>query len=68
MHYSSVYDAKMVTVPSNHDLRQAARVLRRVVAITADLADDSPRDAQLRDRLELAADVLDAATDLPDSQ
>jgi len=48
-------------VPSARDLREAARVLRKVVERTTGLPDDSPRDAQLRDRLELAADTLDAA-------
>lgn len=52
------------TVPSGRDLREAARVLRKVVEVTSDLPDaDSPNDARLRDRLELAADTLDAAAE-----
>jgi len=50
-------------VPIERDLRQAARVLRRIAEATTGLPDDSPADAQLRDRLELSADVLDAAAD-----
>ena len=48
-------------MPTNRDLREAARVLRGIVEATADLPDDSRSDAQLRDRLELAAAVLAAA-------
>jgi len=48
-------------VPTGRELRAAARVLRKVAAVTTGLPDDSPHDAQLRDRLELVADTLDAA-------
>ena len=47
-------------MPTNRDLREAARVLRCIVEATADLPGDSPSAAQLRDRLELAAAVLAA--------
>ena len=40
--------------------KNAAATIRRVVELTTGLADDSQADARLRDRLELAADVLDA--------
>lgn len=53
----------MVTMPSAHDLRRAVRSIRAIIEKTTDLPDDSPRSAQLRDRLSLAADVLDAAAD-----
>ena len=55
--------AIMVTMPSAHDLRRAVRSIRAIIEKTTDLPDDSPRSAQLRDRLSLAADVLDAAAD-----
>ena len=42
------------------DFRKAAESLRKIAGETAGLPDDSLTDAQLRDRLELAADVLDA--------
>ena len=48
-------------MPTNRDLRDAARVLRHIVEATTGLPDDSLADAQLRDRLELAAAVLAAA-------
>lgn len=44
------------------DLNAAAATLRRLVDATADLPDDGPADARLRDRLELAAAVLEAAS------
>jgi len=44
------------------EMEKAAESLRKVAALTSGLAEDSPTDAQLRDRLELAADVLDAVT------
>lgn len=53
----------MVSVPLKDDLRRAARSIRRIVENTAGLPGDSPRDAQLRERLDLAAHVLDAAAD-----
>ena len=48
-------------MPTNRDLREAAHVLHGIAEATADLPDDSPSAAQLRDRLELAAAVLAAA-------
>jgi hypothetical protein len=39
----------------------AAKALRKIALRTTDLPADSPIDARPRDRLELAADVLDAA-------
>ena len=48
-------------VASANDLRRTARSLRKVVELTEGLPEDSPADARLRDRLELAADVLEAA-------
>jgi len=48
---------------SDDDMHQAAASLRKITVLTADLAGDSPTDAQLRERLELAADVLDAASE-----
>jgi len=50
---------RMEVVPSNRDLRQVANTLRRIVELTEHLPEDSPPDAALRDRLELAADVLE---------
>jgi hypothetical protein len=47
-------------VPSKADLRKAARTLRRITAETEGLPDDMRADRTLQDRLELAADVLDA--------
>ena len=52
----------MVRVKSD-DLTEAAASLRKITDLTAALPDDSPTDAQLRDRLDLAADVLDAASE-----
>lgn len=52
-------------MPTARDLRQAADTLRRIVELTEDLPDDSPPDAALRDRLELAADVLEGAAQKP---
>lgn len=49
-------------MPSNRDLRQAAESMRRIVELTEHLPGDSPPDASLRDRLELAAEVLDSAS------
>jgi len=51
----------MEVMPSNRDLRQVADTLRRIVELTEHLPDDSSPDAALRDRLELAADVLEGA-------
>jgi hypothetical protein len=48
----------MCRVPSKADLRRAAASLRKIVTETADLPDDGPWDGGLRDRLDLAADVL----------
>lgn len=41
--------------------KDAAATIRRVVELTTGLPEDSRSDAQLRDRLDLAADVLDAS-------
>lgn len=45
----------IVFVPSTRDLRRAADNVLRIVALTEHMPDDSPHDAALRDRLELAA-------------
>ena len=47
-------------VPSTKEMRHAAISLRKIAEATTGLPDDSPTDARMRDRLELAADVLDA--------
>jgi hypothetical protein len=52
-------------MPSNRNLRQAADTLHRIVELTEQLPDDSPPDRALRDRLELAADVLEGAAKKP---
>lgn len=46
-------------MPSKHQLREVARQLRLISELTEDLPDDSPPDSALRDRLELAAAVLE---------
>jgi len=51
---------RMEVVPSNRDLRQVANTLCRIVELTEHLPEDSPPDATLRDRPELAAAVLEA--------
>lgn len=51
----------IIDVPGARDLRRAADSLRQIVALTERLPDESPPDAALRDRLELAADVLEGA-------
>lgn len=48
-------------MPSQTQLREVARQLRLISELTEHLPDDSPPDAALRDRLELAARVLDAS-------
>lgn len=48
-------------VPSRADLATAAGAVRKIVVRTAELPDDAPADELLRERLTLAADVLDAA-------
>jgi hypothetical protein len=48
-------------VASPEDPRRSAESLRKVVAATAVLPDNTADDAQLRDRLMLAAEVLEAA-------
>ena len=53
--------AILVRVPSDVELQQAAEMLRQIVEQTTDLPDDTLADARLRDRLALAAAVLDAA-------
>jgi len=47
-------------VPSKPELREVARQLRLISKLTEHLPEDSPPDAALRDRLELAADVLES--------
>jgi hypothetical protein len=42
------------------DRRATVRALRRIVELTEDLSEDAPADAALRDRLELAAALLEA--------
>jgi hypothetical protein len=54
------------TVPKRADLLRAAESLKRIAELSRDGADVSPdeatRSARLRDRLELAAEVLASAT------
>ena len=52
---------------TSEDLHAAVERLRKISALTEGLPGDSPNDARLRDRLELAADVLDA-TGEPDQE
>lgn len=52
-------------MPTVSQLRAAARQLRLVSELTEHLPDDSPPDAGLRDRLELAADILECAAKRP---
>ena len=58
-------DERMGNVPSAHQLRAVSRQLRLISELTEHLPDDSPPDAALRDRLELAADVLEGAAQKP---
>jgi len=51
----------MGVVPSRQQLREVARQLRLISKLTEHLPDDSAPDATLRDRLELAADLLAGA-------
>ena len=52
-------------MPSKRELREVARQLRLISELTEPLPEDSPPDGALRDRLELAADVLEAAAKKP---
>jgi transcriptional regulator with XRE-family HTH domain len=52
---------RMGTVPSKKQLRRVARQLRLISELTEQLPDNSPPDAALRVRLDLAADVLEGA-------
>jgi hypothetical protein len=52
-------------VPTASQLRGAARQLRLISELTEHLPEDSPSDAALRDRLELAAEVLEGAAKKP---
>ena len=52
---------RMTTMPRIRDLRQAAKTLRLIVEATKGLPDETPRDLGLQDRLDLAANFLDAA-------
>jgi hypothetical protein len=52
-------------VPSKRELHEVAHQLRLISELTEHLPDDSPPDAALRDRLELAADVLEGAARKP---
>jgi hypothetical protein len=47
------------------NMARAAESLRLIAAVTTDLPDDSPTNVQLRDRLEFAADVLNATSEAP---
>jgi len=51
------------SVPSREDLRRAAASLRALARATSKLPGDSPADGKLQDRLDLAAQVLDAAAE-----
>ena len=48
-------------MPTARDLRQTADALRRIAELTEDLPGETSKDLALRDRLELAARVLDAS-------
>jgi len=50
-------------VPSAEDHRRAAESLRQIAEKTSGLPGDAPADRTLQDRLELAADVLDATAE-----
>jgi hypothetical protein len=56
----------MVTVPRSEDMHEAAEAVRRIIAATekmqAESAEENRRSRLLRDRLDLAANVLDAAS------
>jgi hypothetical protein len=52
---------RMVHMPNDRDLRHAAVALRRIVELTSGLPEDSQADAAFRERLELVAEVLEAA-------
>ena len=43
------------------DLFQTSEALRRIIELTSGLPEDSQADAAFRERLELAAEVLNAA-------
>lgn len=53
-------------VPSARDFRRAAESLRRIAAETAGLPEEEGEDRTLQTRLELAADILDAAAEQPE--
>jgi hypothetical protein len=48
-------------VPTHRELKEAAASLRRIMELTAELNQDSQADAAFRERLELAAEVLEVA-------
>jgi len=55
-------------VPSDEELQEAVKMLRRITEATVRLPEDSLVDAQLRQQLDLAATVFDAvvrSTDQP---
>ena len=51
----------MTNVPKAEDLRRTSDTLHRIVELTSNLSEDSQADAAFRERLELAAEVLNAA-------
>ncbi|HML01626.1 MAG TPA: hypothetical protein VK428_15690 [Acidimicrobiales bacterium] len=50
-------------MPSTKDLRRAARSLHQIAEKTAGLPGEEAADRTLQDRLELVADVIDAAAE-----
>lgn len=48
-------------MPTNRELRRTAATLHRILELTEVLSDETPKDPGLRARLELTADVLQAA-------
>jgi hypothetical protein len=60
-------DDEVVRSRNATNTSKATGSLRKIADLTTGLPEDSPVDAQLRDRLELAADVLDAVNSAEDT-
>ena len=58
-------DGQDGSVPLMAELRRAAASVRKIATETESLPDDTPSDVLLRERLELAAEVLDATVQTP---
>ena len=54
-------NGKIATVPKAEDLRRASESLHRIIGLTSGLPEDCQADAAFRERLELAAEVLESA-------